>query len=109
MSRDQDSASKQSTVPELLSLIGSQLRQERIRQRLEQQDLADRAGVARTAVSRVENGQGGTLGTFVAMVRALGHDDWISGLAPQASVSPMDLITRQRAAPQRVRKPRKET
>lgn len=106
MSLNKDASGKQSIVSELLSSLGDQLRQERVRQRLEQRDVAQRAGVARTAVSRVENGQGGTLGTFVAIVRALGKEDWIASLAPQVSVSPMDLITRRRTAPQRVRNPR---
>ena len=41
---------------------------------------------------------------LVSIVRALGREDWLNALAPQVSVMPMDLITRTRKAPQRVRR-----
>lgn len=108
MTRNRDFGSKQDTVAELQAELGAQLRRERISQRLEQQALAARAGVARAAVSRVENGQGGTIGTLLAIVRALGRDDWLAGFAPLVAVAPMDLITRARGAPQRVRRTKHE-
>lgn len=95
---------KQSTAAELQRELGLQLRRERIRQRLEQQEVAANAGVARSAVGRVENGGGGTVHTLVSIVRALGREDWLNALAPHVAVMPMDLITRTRKAPQRVRR-----
>ena len=95
---------KQSTAAELQRELGLQLRRERIRQRLEQQEVAANAGVARSAVGRVENGGGGTVHTLVSIVRALGREDWLNALAPQVSVMPMDSITRARKAPLRVRR-----
>jgi transcriptional regulator with XRE-family HTH domain len=104
MHRNEDVSVKQSTAQELQQLLGGQLRQERIRQRLEQQEVAAGAGVARSALSRVENGKGGTIHTLVSIARALGRTDWLSMLSPQVTVQPMDLIRRTRNAPQRVRR-----
>ncbi len=104
MHRNEDVSAKQNTAQELKLLLGVQLRQERIRQRLEQQEVAAAAGVARSALSRVENGQGGTIHTLVSITRALGRTDWLSMLSPQVTVQPMDLIRRTRRAPQRVRR-----
>lgn len=104
MYQNKDVSAKQSTAQELQLLLGGQLRQERIRQRREQQEIAARAGVARSALSRVENGKGGTIHTLVSIARALGRTDWLNMLSPQVSVQPMDLITRARRAPQRVRR-----
>ncbi len=85
------------------------MRRERILQRLEQADVARRAGVGRAGVSRIENGHGGTIATLLAVVRALGREDWLNTLAPKVDVSPMDLIRRARKTPQRVRRPKADT
>ena len=104
MYRKEDVSAKQSTAQELQLLLGAQLRQERIRQRLEQQEVAAIAGVARSALSRVENGQGGTIHTLVSIARALGCTDWLSMLSPQVTVPSMNLIRRAQRAPRRVRR-----
>lgn len=91
------------TVEELLSELGEHLRRERVGQRIEQADLALRAGIPRSALSRLENGQGATLRTFAAALRALGKADWIATLSPQVTVRPMELLARGRATPKRVR------
>jgi transcriptional regulator with XRE-family HTH domain len=108
MSRNQDPAARQPTVDELRATLGAAVRRARVRQQIEQSDLAARAGVARGAVSRIENGQGGTINTLVGVVRALGRDDWLAALSPEVTVSPMDMIRRSKAPPQRVRRSRTE-
>jgi len=92
MPLNRDISAKQSTVEELADELGVQLRRERIRQRLGQHALAARAGVARAALSRIriENGHGGTISTFLAVVRALGREDWLATLAPEIAVAPME-------------------
>lgn len=92
----------QPTVTELMELLGEQLRRQRIRCRLNQQELAARAGVARSAVSRLENGGGGSIQTLVAVVRALGRLDWLNGFAPHV-IDPMLLLRIQGSLGQRVR------
>lgn len=92
----------QPSVTELMELLGEQLRRQRIRCRLNQQDLAARAGVARSAVSRLENGAGGNIQTLVAVVRALGKLDWLNGFAPHV-IDPMVLLRIQGSLGKRVR------
>lgn len=98
----------QSTVEELLAQLGEHIRTERVRQRLEQARLAAEAGVARSALSRLENGAGGTLRTFVAVLRALGKAGWLATLAPRVTVDPMQMLLSQRPNNQRVKKRKSE-
>ena len=83
--------------------LGEQLRNERVRQRLEQVQVAARAGVTRKTVSRLENGAGATVHSLMAVLRALGRADWIATLAPAIAVSPMELLRSQRPPKTRVR------
>jgi hypothetical protein len=48
--------------------------------------------VSVTALSSLERGKGSSLKTLVAVVRALGRDDWLQSLAPPVTVSPMQLL-----------------
>ncbi len=102
MIRNRD-VSKQAPIDELMKELGEQVRNERVRQRIEQADLAKRAGIPRSALSRIENGQGATLRTFVAALRALGKDAWIATLSPRTTVRPMELLAGNREPPRRVR------
>lgn len=99
---------QQQTVEELLFQLGEHIRSERVRQRLEQAQLAAEAGVARSVVSRLENGAGGTMRTFVAVIRALGKADWLATFAPRVTVDPMQLLLSQRPTSQRVKKRKSE-
>ncbi len=91
------------TVAELLVELGEQLRNERIRQRIDQGTLAAHAGVARTAVGRLERGVGGQLHTFLAVLRALGKEAWLKSLSPAIAVDPMQMLRANKPAPRRVR------
>lgn len=104
MSRNEDIGAKQETIAELQAELGAALRRERIQQRLDQQALAAHAGVTRAAISRIENGNGGTVASMLAIVRALGKQAWLASLAPQVGVSPMDMISRKGSMPTRVRR-----
>lgn len=95
------------TIDELLVELGEQLRNERVRKRMDQATLAANAGIARTAVSRLERGIGGQLHTFLAVLRALGKDEWLKTLSPSISIDPMQLLRSQKSTPRRVR-PRKD-
>lgn len=85
--------------------LGAHLRRWRKLQQLSTAQVADRAGVSRPVVSRLENGEGTTLENFLRTARALGVLDGIV-----AAVDPMsDEVGRLRAdehLPQRVRPPR---
>ena len=82
--------------------LGRQIRALRLRQDLDQQQLADRAGIALNAVKNLESGKGATLRTLAQALRALNRADWLSTLAPPVSISPIQMLRtkapRQRAS-----------
>ena len=60
-------------VTETLAQIGAQLRHARIAAGLSQQDIANRAGVSRNLVGRIENGKNGEISAYIAVANALDH------------------------------------
>ena len=86
--------------------LGDKLRTLRLWRNLQQSTLAARAGVSVRALRSLEAGQGSTLHTLVCVLRALGREDWLSAIAPVATVNPLamtrDAQPRQRASPTRL-------
>jgi transcriptional regulator with XRE-family HTH domain len=82
--------------------LGHQIRALRLRQNLDQQQLADRAGIALNAVKNLESGKGATLRSLVQTLRVLNRVDWLQALAPAVSISPVQMLKakapRQRAS-----------
>ena len=78
--------------PELEKAIGNQIRSLRLRQNLDQRDVAARGGIALNAVKNLESGKGATLRSLVAALRVLGRADWIHTLAPPVSISPVQML-----------------
>ncbi len=88
--------------------MGQAGRQLRLRARLTQADLAERANVSLSSVKYFEAGKGSSLATVIRLARALGRTDWLESLAPTASsFSPLAVLRDRRgaeaAAPRRVR------
>ncbi len=83
----------------------------RIRAGLEQAVLAERAYVSTGTIKNLESGKGSSVKTMIKIVRCLESTDWLESLAPQVSVSPMQMLTaaRRTAPRQRVSKPRSVT
>jgi len=84
--------------------LGRHLRELRLRQNISQHELAERGNVALNAVKGLEAGKGATVTSFIKVLRALGCEEWLSSLAPQVTVSPLQLLKakkplRQRASP----------
>lgn len=95
------------TSDELEQHLGSHLRALRIRRNLTQRELAERANVALGAVRNAESGRGATIRTLVRILKVLERTDWIEALAPQVSVSPLQVLTsRSRRPRQRASAPR---
>lgn len=95
------------TADELETALGMHLRTLRLRQDLTQQHLAERADLALGAVRHAENGRGVTVKTLVRMLKVLGRSEWIDMLAPEVSISPMQML-RSPAPRQRAYSPRKK-
>jgi transcriptional regulator with XRE-family HTH domain len=96
------------TIREWENALGEQARLARIRARLDQEALARNANISVGAVKNLEGGKGSSLKTLIAVVRVLGRTDWLEGLAPRITVSPLAMVKQSgRATPigrQRVRK-----
>ena len=80
--------------------IGHQVRALRLRQDLNQRQVAERAGIALNAVKNLESGKGATLRTLTQTLRVLNRAEWLNTLAPAVSISPVQML-RTRAPRQR--------
>ncbi|MDD5675042.1 MAG: helix-turn-helix domain-containing protein [Chitinivibrionales bacterium] len=93
------------TPQELEKEIGQQLLDLRLRQNVNQRELASRAGVALNVVKNLEKGKGATVTSLVKVLRTLGRAEWLASLAPAVSISPMQMLKakhqRQRASKRR--------
>jgi transcriptional regulator with XRE-family HTH domain len=93
------------TVEEMETALGASLKALRLDLNIDQQTLAARAGISTGAIKNLENGRGSTVRTLVSVLRALDRADWITTIAPLASINPLthtaSASPRQRAAPGR--------
>jgi transcriptional regulator with XRE-family HTH domain len=97
-----------SSVAEWEFRLGEQFRSLRVANRLEQRELAERAGVSLGAVRNLETGKGSTTKTIIRVARALDRTDWLVALAPPIAVSPLALLRAKTPAPRRVYTSRKK-
>jgi transcriptional regulator with XRE-family HTH domain len=93
------------TTKEIEQELGRQVRSIRLRKNLHQVGLAERAGVALSALKNLESGKGAALKTFIKVLRALERLAWLDTLAPAVSISPLQMMKtkhpRQRASRKR--------
>ena len=82
--------------------LGTQIRKLRIRKRMTQEELAARADISISALAGLENGKGSALKTFVSVLLVLDKRAWLENIAPQVSISPMQMLEHGKE-PQRVR------
>jgi transcriptional regulator with XRE-family HTH domain len=97
----------------LEELLGRQVRQARIHERLTQAEVARRANVSLGALRHLESGSGAAVSTLVKVLRALGQEDWLGTLAKEhdpTPFNPLDLLSsaesEQGVRRRRVRRPR---
>jgi transcriptional regulator with XRE-family HTH domain len=79
------------SVADLETRLGEALRAQRLERNLEQATLAERAGVSVNVVKRLESGQGSSVHSLLAVLRALGRESWLNTLAPVATINPLTL------------------
>jgi len=93
------------TAEEMEAGLGEKLKALRLSRDLDQQTLAERAGVSVRALRSLEAGKGSTLKTLVGVLRALGRQTWLDTIAPVATINPLTLTRaaqpRQRASRRR--------
>ena len=89
--------------------LGVRLADYRLSRNLRQSDLAERSGISRGVIARIESGQGGTIDSLLRIMQALGFEDRAEILFPDARLSPLDprskIGSRQRASSQRADEP----
>lgn len=90
-----------------LAELGGRVKALRMSARITQDALAKTAGVSRRTLTRLENGQGGDLRNFLAILSALGRAEGLEVLLPEVPLSPVELLKRAGNIPQRVGSPRK--
>lgn len=84
-----------STTAELMVELGEQLRAQRLRANLTLEEVAGKTGLSINAVRRLESGEGSTLASFVAVLKALQRESWLSTLRPAVTVSPLAMLQRK--------------
>lgn len=90
------------TPQELEEVLGASLKALRLDLNIDQQTLAERAGISIGALKNLENGKGSTVKTLVSTLKVLDRTEWLTTIAPVASVNPLthtqSTAVRQRAA-----------
>ena len=81
--------------------LGERVRRYRLNLDVTQEALSERAGVARSVVQRIEQGQTCTLDGWLRVLRALGALDQLDAFLPDPGVSPLQLARMQDRARQR--------
>ena len=75
----------------VLADLGAQLKQMRLNRNLTQKQLGELSGLSRSAISDLENGAGGTMRSFVQLLRALGKLEILDHFKTEAPVSPIQI------------------
>lgn len=88
----------------LAQALGQRLERYRIARNLKQEDLAAQAGLSRMTIGKLEAGGGATLDTLLRVLRALGLEDRLLALIPDAEISPLDPRAGQNRPRRRVRR-----
>jgi transcriptional regulator with XRE-family HTH domain len=101
---DETAPSPRPSTAELETRLGHSVRRARLALDLSQTGLSDLAGVSPSALAALENGRGSSTRTLVKVVRSLGRSDWLDGLAPQITISPLAMAASsgRNAEPRRV-------
>ena len=89
------------------AVLGHQLEQLRLNRNISQAQLADEAGVSLRTISRLAQGGGISLDTFIRVLGALGLLPRLAELLPDPQIQPVQRVRNKAKPRQRVRKPAK--
>jgi len=85
----------------ILAELGSRITQRRVELRLTQISLAEKAGVAKRTVERIEAGATAQMSTMIRIFRVLDLLPGIDGLMPEAGLRPMEMLKPKKAVRKR--------
>jgi transcriptional regulator with XRE-family HTH domain len=88
--------------------LGERLRNRRLDLNISQEQAAERSGLSRRTITAIENGEGCTLTSLIALLRGLNSLHTLETFLPDPGISPMAMITSMREEPRKyASKPRK--
>jgi transcriptional regulator with XRE-family HTH domain len=94
--------------PQIEQELGKRLKAHRLDLNLSQEQIATRSGLSRRTITAIENGEGSTLTTLIALLRALNALDTLENFLPDPGISPMAMTSMLQDAPRKyASKPRK--
>lgn len=90
---------------EIVATLGNRFKDYRIACNMTQKDVSDKSGVSVVTIRKFENGQlyNMTLGTFIALLKAIDFTQGLDELLPEIPVSPYELEKIQQGKRKRVR------
>ena len=97
------SLTKTLTDAAILGALGRRLERHRIAADLTQAALAERAGVSKRTLERIEAGQGSELASLLRVLRAMDLLDGVDALIPDVPASPLEALKRKGRERRRVR------
>lgn len=85
----------------LLELLGKFLQQTRLQQNKTQQQVATAAGINRSTIVKIENGESGTMLSYIQILRALGQLQLLEHFEIKQQISPLQLAKLEQQKRQR--------
>lgn len=76
----------------IVELLCKRLESIRLSENISQADLARQAGVSRSTITRMADGKGLSLDSFVRVMKALGLADHLEALLPDPAVRPVERV-----------------
>jgi transcriptional regulator with XRE-family HTH domain len=87
----------------ILEVLGTFIRETRLRQNKTQEDVAAAAGIKRMTLVRIEKGAGGTMATFIRLLRSLQQFHTLNRFLIPTQISPIKLAKLEQNKRQRAR------
>lgn len=93
----------------IVQILGERIERYRIEAGLTQAELAERAGIGKRTVERIEAGRGAEIITLIRMLRTLNALDGLERLLPELPPSPIEQLKLRGKQRRRVSHPRART
>ncbi len=84
------------TDAQIASELGKRIKTTRLRKKLSQVEIAERAGISKFTISQMENGKNTSLSSLIAVLRVLKLLENFNTLVPEIMVSPVELLTKNK-------------